>query len=303
MANFSLPAFTPVPRRSVSHKGWTPSRQKAFIDLLAESSSPTRAARLVNMSVQSAYSLRRHPQAGEFNAAWNAAVDCAIVRLKDVALQRAIEGELVPVFHKGLLVGYRRKFNDALLMFLLRQYGTDSNGKRVTVNYVRTRAEAGAGGGVGGSAASAEASTVTVRTTQAAQSLSDSGEDEARATLDAFEGVTLDAEAEAELATALVESALDQRAIEGTLDDPEQAFVRTDAFDYREGSFESGFESVDADEGYQDGSPSFLLLGNEAAMAEYAKVLEMVEAEKEQEGKTGLGKRQPPDSRQDFCEP
>lgn len=38
-----LPEFTPVPRKP-RHDGWTPERQKAFIEALADTGSVSRAA-------------------------------------------------------------------------------------------------------------------------------------------------------------------------------------------------------------------------------------------------------------------
>ncbi len=92
-----LTSFTPVPRR-YRHDGWTPERQKAFIAALAETGCVDRAARRVNIAQTNCYELRRAPGAEGFRRAWDAALDFAVPKLKDVAFQRAIEGELVPVF-------------------------------------------------------------------------------------------------------------------------------------------------------------------------------------------------------------
>ena len=45
----ALPAFAPVPRK-YRHDGWTPERQVAFIEALADTGSVTRAAGMVSMS-------------------------------------------------------------------------------------------------------------------------------------------------------------------------------------------------------------------------------------------------------------
>src|SRR6266700_4867558 len=206
-----LPAFTPVPRKCARHDGWTPERQKAFIEALADTGSVSRAAAMVNMSSEGAYYLRRQKGAEEFRRAWDAALDYGVARMKDIAFERAIEGYLVPCFVGGRLLGWRRKYNDRLLMFCLRQYGENASGRRTRVEYFSPRASAGAaalapppsageGGtraeGVGGrggdvgAAAAAEASVTSVRTTM---------RDSARRDLDAstdliatFDGVELD---------------------------------------------------------------------------------------------------------------
>lgn len=116
----TLPAFTPVPRQRQRFDGWTPERQRAFIEALADTGSPRHAARTVGMTPEGAYLLRRHPKGEEFRKAWEAALALGVERLEDIAMDRAIHGIEVPVYSYGKLVGTRRVYNDALLMFLLR---------------------------------------------------------------------------------------------------------------------------------------------------------------------------------------
>jgi hypothetical protein len=116
----AVPDFTPVPRRPRTD-GWTPERQRAFIEALAETGSVKAAAHRINMSSEGAYYLRRQPGAESFAAAWEAALDFGVQRLADIALERAVDGVSVPVFWKGEQVGERRAYNDRLLMFMLRK--------------------------------------------------------------------------------------------------------------------------------------------------------------------------------------
>ena len=116
----SLPAFTPVPRHYQRHDGWTPERQLGFIEALADTGSVKAAAHRVNMTPEGAYLLRRHPEGHEFRTAWEAALKLGVQRLEDVAMERALYGVEVPVYHFGAVVGTRRVYNDRLLMFLLR---------------------------------------------------------------------------------------------------------------------------------------------------------------------------------------
>ena len=55
-----------------------------------------------------------------------------------------LERNWIPLAPKlnGKLHGFHRRKNDALLMFCLRHYGEDANGKRTTINYFSTRATA-----------------------------------------------------------------------------------------------------------------------------------------------------------------
>ena len=124
-----LPPFTPVPRRCVRHDGWTPERQQAFIEALADTGSVAAACRCVNMSAEGAYYLRRQPGAESFRAAWQTALDLGVQRLEDVAMERALNGIEVPVYSYGALVGTRKTYNDRLLMFLLRNRAPDRFGK------------------------------------------------------------------------------------------------------------------------------------------------------------------------------
>ncbi|MES2445319.1 MAG: hypothetical protein V4574_21035 [Pseudomonadota bacterium] len=232
-----LPEFEPVPRKTNRHDGWTPERQKAFVEALADTGSVRRAARMVNMSQANAYALRRAAGAEGFRRAWDAALDFGLARLKDLAFERAIEGELIPVFQRGLLMGFRRKRNDALLMFCLRHYGQDASGKRTTINYFSTRASAGAGDAGGG----AQASTTTMRTVingDGEQGDAAVRDDRTAAALLGFEGDTLDTEAEAAIAAALADWAARRAAADAAIDgggeaaadaredDPEEPFVR-----------------------------------------------------------------------------
>jgi hypothetical protein len=124
-----VPDFTPVPRKCRRYDGWTAERQRAFIDALAELGSVKAAAARVNMAQEGAYALRRADHADGFRAAWDAALAHGVQRLTDIAIDRAIEGVAVPIFHKGEQVGEKRWYNDRLLMFLLKhhlpgKYGT-----------------------------------------------------------------------------------------------------------------------------------------------------------------------------------
>jgi hypothetical protein len=213
-----VPDFAPVPRQTYRHDGWTPERQRAFIGALADTGCVSRAARMVNMAQVNCYTLRRAPGAEEFRAAWDAALDCGLAQMKDIAFERAIEGELIPVFANGKHMGFRRKRNDALLMFVLRHYGKDAAGKRTTINYFSSRASAGAAAdGSGKAAAGAEASATTVTTVitgNASGEDSAARQDRATASIEQFAGVTLDDEAKAEIMAALEACAAREQALE-----------------------------------------------------------------------------------------
>lgn len=111
--------FTPIPLRP-RHDGWSPDKQVAFIEALAECGCVDEACKRVGMGRASAYALRARPDAIAFRLAWDAALDHAIRALTDAAFSRALNGVVRPVFYKGEQVGERRYFDERLTMFLLR---------------------------------------------------------------------------------------------------------------------------------------------------------------------------------------
>ncbi|HET6536542.1 MAG TPA: hypothetical protein VFG34_00315 [Sphingopyxis sp.] len=112
-------ALTPV-RLRARHDGWTPERQVAFLESLAETGCVQQSAAHVGLSHTSAYNLRRRPEAQAFRLAWDAALDFAVRRLADAALSRAIHGVAEPIFYRGQQVGERRVFDERLTQFILR---------------------------------------------------------------------------------------------------------------------------------------------------------------------------------------
>ena len=142
-----LLTFTPVPRERIRADGWSPERQQAFIEALADCGCVTRAARMVGMAAEGAYALRRHPLGKSFADAWDRAQDVGVQRLRDIAFERAVEGVPVPVYYKGDLVGERRWYDNKLLMFILRhhdpdRYGTGSPAYRLSpATIAKLRAE------------------------------------------------------------------------------------------------------------------------------------------------------------------
>jgi hypothetical protein len=72
------------------------------------------------MTPEGAYLLRRHAEGASFRAAWEAALALGIQQLEDIAMERALYGQEVPVYSYGKLIGSRVVHNDRLLMFMLR---------------------------------------------------------------------------------------------------------------------------------------------------------------------------------------
>lgn len=132
-------SFAPVPLRA-RHDGWTPERQVAFIEALAETACVAQAADAVGLSVTAAYKLRRRPEAQAFRLAWDAALDFGVRRLADAALSRAIHGVARPIFYQGQQVGERRYYDERLTQFILRRrdpvrFGDWRNGREAVQHF------------------------------------------------------------------------------------------------------------------------------------------------------------------------
>ncbi len=104
--------------------GWSPQRQRDFIAVLADTGLVQEAAKAVHMSPRSCYRLRREPGAENFAAAWDAAIRQASMKLVDIAFERALNGvaEKIDYDANGDPMEPRRRYNDRLLMFLLRAH-------------------------------------------------------------------------------------------------------------------------------------------------------------------------------------
>lgn len=120
-----MTAFTPVPREKDRSNGWKPQVQRAFIEALAETGSVQAACRRVGRATHGVYALRRHPQAEEFRRAWDLALDFGIRRIEDAAMDRALYGSEEQVFYHGDLKAVRRRYNERLVMFMLRNRAPD----------------------------------------------------------------------------------------------------------------------------------------------------------------------------------
>lgn len=123
------PAFAPVPLQRRRRGGWTAENQRLFIALLAETGSVKRAARRIGLSPRSAYRLRGKPGAGEFDLAWQAALDVRRARLRAVLAES----------WRGIATGNWRAEERALLA-ALRHMPAPRDGARVTAE-LRDRAQ------------------------------------------------------------------------------------------------------------------------------------------------------------------
>ena len=98
---------------------WTAAKMAAFLRQLSASQSVSAAARSVGMSRQSAYRLRSRLKGGAFDLAWDVAFHHSYDNLAHAALERALNGVEIPVFHRGEQIGSYRKYDERLTLRLL----------------------------------------------------------------------------------------------------------------------------------------------------------------------------------------
>lgn len=111
--------FRPVPVKA-RHDGWTPGRQRAFVDRLCLSGNVALSARAVGKTPQSAYRLRDHKGAASFRRAWDRALVNGQSYQIDVAMERSLLGERIPVVRRGVCVGEVRRYDNRLTIAALR---------------------------------------------------------------------------------------------------------------------------------------------------------------------------------------
>jgi 3-hydroxyacyl-CoA dehydrogenase len=115
--------FEPVPLRYRTD-GWTPAKQREFVEALRDTGVIRHALAKVGLSEQGLGRLRRRPEARAFDLACIAAQRLGVRgRLVSTAYERAIEGTLKGRYYHGELVGEERVYNDRLLMFLIGKLG------------------------------------------------------------------------------------------------------------------------------------------------------------------------------------
>ncbi len=151
------PDFDPVPLR-FRHDGWTPARQWNFIQVLADTGSVDQAAQSVMMSQSSAYRLRRHPDAGDFRRAWDAALDLTWSQLSQLAIERIRYGEIKTIHHKdGQKTTITSLCSDRLLITAMKI--DDARRARAEAR-AEARTDAGAAAAPAAAAAAAAAASI-----------------------------------------------------------------------------------------------------------------------------------------------
>ena len=98
-----------------THRTW----EKAFLCALEKTGVVGWAAKAVGVGRRTVYD-HRHADP-DFAEKWEEALDAAEDNLLGEVIWRAVEGEEVPVYHKGKVVGHTTRKSDSLLMFAVRE--------------------------------------------------------------------------------------------------------------------------------------------------------------------------------------
>jgi len=109
--------FDPVPVRS--RAGWTPQRQREFVEALADTGIVRAAAARVGMTEQSVNWLRRRADARAFDLACETAFRIGARRIHSIAYERAIEGSVRRHYYHGELKSEERVYDNRLLIALI----------------------------------------------------------------------------------------------------------------------------------------------------------------------------------------
>ena len=115
-------------------QGLTPKRRShvkwsAFLNALRESPNVTKACALAGCSRQAPYDRRERDQA--FAEEWDRARAIGVRAAEAEAWRRGQEGEEIPIYHEGELVGTRMKRSDTLLIFMLKAHGGECYREKV----------------------------------------------------------------------------------------------------------------------------------------------------------------------------
>jgi hypothetical protein len=117
----TAPPAKPSPDRprAVRHDGWTPERQRIFLDTLARTGVVADACRAARMSRDGAYEFRRRAAGAAFAIAWDAALLISRGAIADDVMSRARHGVIDRVYRDGELVAERHRYDNRLTMAVL----------------------------------------------------------------------------------------------------------------------------------------------------------------------------------------
>ena len=94
--------------------------REVFLLALADTCQVTKSAKKAGVARQTLYAWREADE--EFAKAWDVALEQGYELLEDVAIERAKNGVLKPVYQGGVKVGTIREYSDTLMVRLLQAH-------------------------------------------------------------------------------------------------------------------------------------------------------------------------------------
>jgi len=113
------------------HDGFTPPKQKIFLQTLRETGCVRDACRVAGITSTSAYRTRR--KLPEFARQWDSALAMAAGDLEAIAFRRAVEGTEQKVIRNGVVVQTTIKQSDSMLRLIVEGSNPAKYGRRGTV--------------------------------------------------------------------------------------------------------------------------------------------------------------------------
>jgi hypothetical protein len=136
-----IPAADDLAHPRERHDGWSPDRQVTFLEALARTGNVRAAARYAGLSRESAYKLRRRPDARAFARAWDAAIIHARDVFQDELMDKGLNGWREAVWHQGEEVGTRERWSAPLFLAALARLDKMADGLDMKGNPARRAAE------------------------------------------------------------------------------------------------------------------------------------------------------------------
>ncbi len=136
-----IPAPDDLAQPRARHDGWSADRQVVFLEALARTGNVRAAARYAGLSRESAYKLRRRPDARAFARAWDAAIIHARDIFQDELMDKGLNGWREAVWHQGEEVGTRERWSAPLFLAALSRLDKMADGIDLAGKPARVAAE------------------------------------------------------------------------------------------------------------------------------------------------------------------
>jgi len=135
-----IPPSVDLAQPKFRHDGWSPERQKCFLEALSRTGNVKAAAAYTGLSRESAYRLKRRPDARAFGRAWDAALIHARDIFADDLLDKGLNGWTEDVWHNGEVTGSRQRWSAPLFLAALARLDQLANGLDLAGNPARIAA-------------------------------------------------------------------------------------------------------------------------------------------------------------------